>query len=233
MPHDTREEKTEKAKLVVKVREWHKIWETADLDTVGDWYNEDPGEHRFFAAEEMVHYIERRGRTVFTEEMKQWTTRVIGNLQGRLERVLQNKPREPIEVGDWVQLNADDNASYRYRVMKKKRRRVYVTYADIDQIIDRWKLKSLSLKGKATVYSSLIASKIWYWIVATGNSKQVIKRMQTRLKEIMNYDIVALETITQAPKNGGFGILRAGVHFLFSQGSTVAPCTFQSPEDET
>eukprot|EP01135_Chromosphaera_perkinsii_P009767 Nk52_evm1s1881 gene=Nk52_evmTU1s1881 len=78
----------------------------------------------------MSHYIERRGRTGFTEEEKQWTRRVIGTLKGKLDRALQNKPRASVKEGDWVQLNADDNVCYRYRVMKKKRGRVYVTYAE-------------------------------------------------------------------------------------------------------
>eukprot|EP01135_Chromosphaera_perkinsii_P008323 Nk52_evm2s1271 gene=Nk52_evmTU2s1271 len=68
---------------------------------------------------------------------------------------------------------------------------------DIDHIIERWRLKALSWKGKATVFSCLLASKLWYWIVTTGNSKEVIKRMTVRLKEIMDYDIVAMGAYTQ------------------------------------
>eukprot|EP01135_Chromosphaera_perkinsii_P006446 Nk52_evm9s503 gene=Nk52_evmTU9s503 len=79
---------------------------------------------------------------------------------------------------------------------------------EIDELIERWRLKALSWKGKATVFSSLLASKLWYWIVATGNSKDVIKRMNVRLREVIDYDIVAMDTYTQSPGNGGFGILK-------------------------
>eukprot|EP01135_Chromosphaera_perkinsii_P012226 Nk52_evm1s2618 gene=Nk52_evmTU1s2618 len=100
LPFATREDKIAKAKLLVKVRKWHRVWEVSDLDTVGDWFNEDLGVQRFFSEEEMSHYIERRGRTRFTEEEKQWTRRVIGTLKGKLDRALQNKSRASVKEGN-------------------------------------------------------------------------------------------------------------------------------------
>eukprot|EP01135_Chromosphaera_perkinsii_P006444 Nk52_evm7s503 gene=Nk52_evmTU7s503 len=129
-PTGTQEDRLRNARLILNVRKWHRIWELADLDTIGDWYNEDPGEERFFTVEEMSNYIAREGRTQLSHEMKQLTERVISCMVEELSAILRNKSRERISVGDWVQLDAADGECYRYRVMRKKRGMVYATYAE-------------------------------------------------------------------------------------------------------
>eukprot|EP01135_Chromosphaera_perkinsii_P009784 Nk52_evm6s1892 gene=Nk52_evmTU6s1892 len=78
---------------------------------------------------------------------------------------------------------------------------------EIDRLIERWRLKALSWKGKSTVFTFLLASKLWYWIIATGNSDDVIKKMKTRLKNFIDSSIVQGEALSLPAHHGGFEMI--------------------------